>query len=795
MTPTASIFQDGESGQQQAPAQQVQDDGAPRQYGKDNVDLPEELQNCGMRLMQEAQRQDLYQRRVEVMRDRQNRFYERGIQHIYETLTGFVIGQPGAIVPQGNGTAQCSEYIADYNIFGRALLIFIAKLSENPLGVDFQPDSADSEEDLQASEAAEVYKILHDIRNDPAEFKEAALRMMGLSGRTVCWTRTFADAAKWGTEKDGSPKRAQVTTVYGTIETKVPILSQSQTACPYILITEDPHLYTAKMDHPTFAHKIGEAGEDGSADNQFERMARIGVLQGTTASFQLTDTYRFYVERRFAFFRPSMFMDTQLDSEYLEPDEQWKAKHDQEHVDEDGNPMPWTLRDAMNEAFPQGAQMTYIGMQYVGSRNCCMDDEIKIGFPYPGEGMSRRAVMDDAVVIQDDFNDDMNNYHEVKLVGWPSIWIDSTEADLASINDQIAAPYAFRARKDTLKQGQQMEHMFYREENPEIPASFMQHTEYMATQLLQYILAIPSAVQGAGMPDQKTKGGYQEAIAQAMGQLGIIWRSLKTLAAGVYSQAALLASREPQQAKPIAIPGPKGTVMLNTSALTKGRFRARPDTDSGYPESTMQKRGTLSSIIELALKDPEIAQALLQSPDNWDFIFRTYGIPELVIPEAKVRRKQMAEIEQLLQQQPIAPTPQETEDAQVQHAAASMSAPATGQAPPTPFDPQSLMRPSIEPDPLDYHPWELEECREFLSDWPKVQQQLAMKPCPNCNGEGCAACGDTGQTNNAAGVLNVRLHAHAHEAFIAQAAAAQAAMVQPSAQPQPITHPPAQAAA
>lgn len=767
---------DGSNSERESPELPQQSSGA-RTYGDNNVDLPEELQNALLSLIQEAQKQDLYQRRVEVMRDRQNRFYEKGIQHIYETLSGYVIGQPGMAVPGSDGESQCSEYINDYNIFGRALQIIIAKLTENPVGVDFQPDDANADEDIQASEAAEGYRQLFDIRNDPAELRESIVRMMGLSGRTVTWTRTIADVARWGKDKQGNPKRVQVTTVYGTLESKVPIMATSLGACPYVIITEDPHLYNAKMEHPEFADKISEQGEDGTADTQFERLARIGVLQGNSQSFQMTDTYRFYVERKHVFFRPAMFQDKGMECDCADP----------EHEGQE-----WTLRDALTEAFPDGVCATFIGTQYVGSRNMCPDDELAVDFPYAGEGMARMSIMDPAVVIQDDFNDDQNNYHEVKMVGWPSIWINTSKEDLAAINDQVAAPYCFRARKDVARDGK-LEDQFYREQNPEIPASFMAHTEYMATQLLQFILAIPSAVQGAGMPDQKTKGGYQEAIYQAMGQLGVIWRSVKRLMARVYKQAAILASKEPDSTKPLAIPTKNGTVMLNTSDLGKGSFLAHPDTDSGYPESTMQKRGTLSSILDMAMKDPVIAQALLQSPDNWDFIFRTYGIPEIVIPEARVRRKQLAEIELLLQQQPVQPSQGELEEAQAQHAAAAMSAAGGMGAEPAPFDPQSLMHSSIPPDPLDYHPWEFEECREFLSDWPKVQQQLSMKQCQDCAGAGagamtCPACEGSGVTNNAAGILNVRLHAHEHEKFIAQAMAAQAAMQQPTAQPKPIAH-------
>ena len=34
-----------------------------------------------------------------------------------------------------------------------------------------------------------------------------------------------------------------------------------------------------------------------------------------------------------------------------------------------------------------------------------MDDGLVIGFPYDGDGMAREAIMDDAIVIQDFFND------------------------------------------------------------------------------------------------------------------------------------------------------------------------------------------------------------------------------------------------------------------------------------------------------------------------------------------------------------------------------------------------------
>lgn len=759
---TSTLFDpnDGENAPREEPNPQ-QSRSAAREYGDFNVDLPEELQTALRTLLQEAEREDLYQRRIEVMRDRRNRFYERGIQHLYEDLSGaFVLCTPGQLVPDPTApgsSVQCGQYINDYNIFGRALQIIIAKLTENPPGVVFEPDSGNNAVDLQAASAAEAYRIMFERHNDTKDWGTNVVRMMGLSGRTVTWTRTIADAQRWGLDENGQPRQCEISEVFGTLETKCPVMARALGDCPYFVVTKDPHLYIAKAEHPEFADKITEGSDSGIADTQFERLARIGALQGQSASFQVTDTYNFYAEDKNVWFRPAMFMAECLDSPYQDR--------------ETPGSEPMTLRDALEEAFPDGCRAEFIGDVYVGSRNECMDDHLAMDFPYAGEGSSRMAIMDPAVTIQDDFNDALNNFHEVMVTGWASTWMNEDFANMKFINDQTAAPYCFRALKSRPPRDAKMQDQFWREPNPEIPPSFLEYIQYEATNLLQFILAIPSAVQGAGMPDQKTKGGYQEAIAQAMGQLGVIFGALQRLYAKVIRQAALAASKRATQIdSTLVVPGPKGNVLLNMADLGKGHFLAHPDRDSGYPESTMQKRLTLQAIFELAFKDPIVAQALLQSPDNWDFIFRTFGITELTIPEAVVRRKQLAEIELLLQQSPVGPSEEEILEGQVQHAAATMTAKASGGAPPADFDPMSLMHSSIQPGQFDYHQWEFEECREFLSDWPKVQQQLAA--------------------GNEAGIQNVQLHAQEHQRLMAAQLAQQAAAVA-AMQPKPVPKAPA----
>jgi hypothetical protein len=108
------------------------------------------------------------------------------------------------------------------------------------------------------------------------------------------------------------------------------------------------------------------------------------------------------------------------------------------------------------------------------------------------------------------------------------------------------------------------------------------------------------------------------------------------------------------------------------------------------------------------------------------------------------------------------PSEEEIAAAQEAHAAEVMTSQAAGGPPPQPFDPNSLMRSSIQPEESDFQEWEAEECREFLSDWPKVQEQITA--------------------GNQAGIMNVRLHWKEHMKFVA---ANQAAMMAQAAAAQP----------
>ena len=767
MTPTLAP-NDGEDAVQEHP-EQLPDEEPESPFGERNEKLPEQLVNALKSCIKEFAQQEMYVRRREVMRDRKNRFYERGYQHIYENSRtgGFVQGAAGSLVQCDGREIQCPNYIDDYNIFQPYLRIIEAILTQNPPGIDFRPINPNASEDEEASETAEGYRKMFDRSNPVKSIQTQIIRMMGLSARTVLWTRSEANAQKFGFNGDDTPKKMETSSVYGTLESRVPCLSKCQEDMLYCGLFDDPDVKQAKAEYPQFRDKI-KPGMIGLGENAYERTARMGILQGTRSLTQMGDAFTHLVTRGHWWLRPACFEGDYYEDVYNPVDGDGRPSAPEQ--DEEGAPL--SIKGKLCQLFPLGVHAVFVGDEYVGCWAESMDDSLVVGFPYEGDGMYRLALMDPMVVVQDRFNDNMNAAAEVWDMGWPSTWINADEDEYDAITSQRADPYAIRMKK--CRTGQKMDDEFFREPNPELPATFMTFVENLQGPLAQFMLATPPAVFGAAMEDQKTASGYAQARAQAMGQLGLIWGSIQAMMARMYYQAALCAARNPDHSEEIVITGEDGQIStLRMERLTKGKFGAYPDEDSSFPESTSQKRSTLSGIITLAQASPAIGQQLLSSPDNWKTFNQINGFPELVIPEAEARDKQQFEIEELLKGSPVPPDPMAVKGAQVQHAAEAMVA-RESQQPEPPFMPPPAT-PSVPVAELDYHQWEFEKCREWLSSEAR-RRANAEAPSQGQQLDGNGDC---------PGVQNVILHAMQHKQFMMQEAA-----MQPQAAPAVAKAPP-----
>jgi len=403
----------------QATDQQADPQDPRELYGERFENLPEQLVNALREQVKEFQGQEKYLRRREVMRDRRARFYDVGFQHIFwnnSQQPGYTMISPGGTAVNASGQmVQAPRFVDDYNLFHRYLQINMAILTQTSPGIDFKPNDASRSEDLEAAESAELYRHDFDRNNDVPSIRQNTVRMFGLGGRCIRWTRSDTDAQNYGVDAEGNPRTVEITTVHGTLESKVPILSRSQADCLYVFLADDPDVKQAKADYPWKADRI-KAGISGLGENAYERLARLGVLQGARSEMLSADSFTHLVTRTNCWIRPEAFTGDRYD----EPLDEAQPRD----VNDQGEPM--TLGEKLRQLFPEGVHVTFVGDVYCECEPQSIEDALCIEFPHEGDGMNRPGFMEPFLVVQDSFNDSMNAGREIFDVGWPSTWINAS---------------------------------------------------------------------------------------------------------------------------------------------------------------------------------------------------------------------------------------------------------------------------------------------------------------------------------------------------------------------------------
>lgn len=735
-------------GQQAAQDHPEELDSQEQLFGENNVDLPEQLVGILRGLFRKFMKEEMYERRWEVMTGRRLRFYERGFQHISWSARDYCFQQvtPGMTTTVGSDTLEAPNYIDDYNIFQPYLLTKVAVLTQNPPGVDFLPKKAGDSVDSQAAHDAEGYRALFDQANDVAQKQAQIARYQGLSSRVVAWTRTEADAQRWGMGPDGKPAQRETTDIYGDLETKCRITARCLSDTNYFVISIEKNILDAKKENPDFRNEI-KASETGLGEESYERIARLGVLQGQKTALAIGDLLKNLVTEHHCWLRPSAFEDESCDAV---PQFEFKGD-DVENV-----------RDVLNQIFKDGVHGKFVGETYCGSWNETMDDHLTVCFAYEQDGMSRMAFMYPALTLQDRFNDFMNAASEVFDYGWPSKWIEGDEADGDAIRDQRSEPWNIYTKK-LPNNVNSLGDLFYQEPYPELPDTFNGHVQFISGQLAQFILGAPPALFGGAMKNTDTAHAYAQARDQAMGNVGPTWAQMQSMWAGIYYQACLAAGQNPDYSEEMVVPGKKGqNVNVRLTRLQKGRFGCYPDKDSSFPETTAAKRQMLQAFLALIGQNPVAMQAFLALPSNWELVKDISGIPQAQFLQSIAEEVELRAIDQLTKESPIKPKPEVLQAAQQAHAQLTLQARAAGQPDPPPFNPMDLMQPSVPADPdFGYHQF----AYAFDQQWLNGDEPVKLLA------EG-----------NRDAVLNVRLRALQNKKLAEADAAQQAAMMPPIGQ-------------
>lgn len=699
------------------------------------------MQDALASLITRFMEQDRFVRRREVMEVRKARFFDRGDQYIYwnDTSQAYVTGEAGGALTIGSSSVDMPRYMDVYDIYKPYESTITAVLTQNPPGVDFQPDDyMKAETDVAAAQAAEKYRHHIDRVNDRKRVQTDVARLMFTDGRVVMLNHLVTDGDAFGLDDEGNPKTEPIMTPYGVLESKLPILAKEQCEMPYIFINDELDIVMAKDKYPDAASKIQE-GNNTLGESAYERLARLGVLQGTKHRLQASDSFQHIVSRHRCFLRPACF-----------------------------EKLPDEVKDDFKQLFPSGIFATFCGTAYCESENLSMDDAVVIAHALPGDGQNRQGMGKPLIPIQEAFNDLVNLWKEIFDYCIPTIWMDKV-IDIQALRDQVSEPGNHQSAPG--KAGQPLSDLFWPEPESQVPPDLMQALNYLSGQLAQFVTGALPALFGGPMEDQKTAKGYQMARDQAMGRIGLPWGAMQELYAKSYKQLILqVAKDEALQEGSVSVLVGEGKSQYKTIVsikdLTKGKFYCFPDTDTSFPETTSSQRQNLMLIMQMAVGAPALQQ-ILEVPDNQEKQKEILGMTDWVIPGAEARDKQLREIEQLLKEPPIPPAPGEIIAASHQYGMAVGIAKGTGQPLPPPPDQkqliESLSKSSIQVDPqYDYHQFEYEEVKNWLSSEKRVEEE---------------------EKGNRMGIENVRLHGLEHFKYLQMALASAPPPAPPSGSP------------
>ena len=460
-------------------------------------------------------------------------------------------------------------------------------------------------------------------------------------------------------------------------------------------------------------------------ESSYERMARIGVLQGSRLITASGETFTNLATRHIAYFRPSWFRAA-----------------------------PKEYREQLKEIFPDGCELIVCGGAYCESRSRSMDAFVTVGHSTPGDGQNRSSLMHDMVGPQDTFNDCWNQQKEIFDYCIPDVYMDAATLDAMAREERQAEPGA--EIPIVLQPGEDINSKVLFGQNVEVPQTLILALTTLSGSLGQMITGMYAPAQGSGDEHQETAKGLMILKDSALGQLGIAWGAAQNLIAGALEQCVRLGAKTRDSSQAIQVRSQGGdstsSKIIEIANIQKGNWYCEVDTS--YPDTRAMKRAIFTSLVEMSTKSPAIA-AILALPENQELFKEFVGIEGFEVPGASADLQQRREIEELLKSGPSAPSQEEVMAAVKQQLTGMAQQALAGmqEGQPTPPEPdmkqlqqqaiQQLTKPTVPIDPV----WDMHQQHiQTIQDWLASQDRF-----------------DEEAKSNFEGIENVKLHGMEHK--------------------------------
>jgi len=727
-------------------------------------------------LQKKIARQALWSRRLDIRKKRKSRYYWAGQQDIYWNgrvgdFEGIQVGPAGTARPADEERDEVDPGYTfnKYRWCGQSL---IAVLSSSPPTVRFYPESAENSDDQATAAAANSIWELFSRTNHLEEVQATEAWLLYNDGIYGLYVRHVVDAQRFGTHPEpiilpvphevapdryecpgcgattpGNPPQpngdtlttcqnpmcqqpmsamsfrpretqtvdmpmgtkdvpngAELVEVVGGLNLFVPPNGKDIDEFPYLIWRDEVERSVVKAMYPDAADKLGKNTYGNGPEEEWERNVRLMIKgrSGPYVGISSADDNADLLTLTRTWLRPSSF---------------WRIE------DKD-------KRERFLKLFSgDGCLMVSCGDLLLETRQRSMSKDWVVCHAYPGEGQVRESIGDIMLDAQDAGNDLINLEIDAARHGVRTTFADIKLFSQDAINQQKIKPA--QIQPITLNSGDTAGAHFWETGVPTLSEATTALREEILGPLSEGMTGALPAIQGQSDKDIKTATGYRMARDQALGRLGIPWRSMKHAHARMAKLAveAFIESRKPlgmdvTYSKPVE--GGFKNVTIKMTDL-EGRFLVFPEADETYPMTMGDKR----TVYEGLLQSPnQYLNGIGTSPENMQVIKGVLGLTGLQIPGESAREQQRREIQELVrsepQQQLVAQPP--------------MQDPATGQVIQPP--PQPTLVPSV---PIDQDFDDHEVHFQTIQEWLEKEEAQALK-----------------MTNQGAW-MNVRLHGLAHK--------------------------------
>ena len=596
--------------------------------------------NCLKELVLIASQSDTTSRRIQVEDVWMQRLFLRGFQHLIPNRKGGW-SLPGQGTQWGITATLVDKGIFNINIYAQAESIITAALSADIPRVQFFAKNPDIGPDVTAADAANRYKHCWSKTNNLQERTAETASYFFTDGMAIWYTRSVA-STEFGyvtpaidenpdvpedeldpvNDVQGDPRIREVTTVYGALESKVPMSAQNTQEMQFLQLYKEVDIATAKALYPWMAKKI-QPSDSGVGEIGLDRTARMNCKLALAGSSLAGDSSVRDVTVQKTWLRPSMFMDD----------------------------MARDCRDSFMTKFPSGVLVECAGTEFACAYPESMDDHLVVMHANPGNGQNRRSLGTNLVPVQQRLNNwaDLQNDFFIRTV--PNRYYDDEAFDLQAMADQKNVPGASIPfhRQPNVPFNELMGTDPVVQSQPALPDFIKWFSGDLAEQLSG---ALPSLF--GGLENQETVGATVIQRNQALQRLGTSWAAIMRAAACACRQAVQCAADNGNDSYSDVIPS-QGRINVEMSDL-RGNTLCYPESDSSFPESWSQRESRFATMVQQAPTNP-FYQALLSVPKNARAAKDALRMTEMEVPGAASTEKQMAEFEILRKSGP-APNPQ-----------------------------------------------------------------------------------------------------------------------------------------